>query len=336
MAIQWEVIKVSSPHLSNPVEVLAAKNVPHIENGHRFQTFNIYVSRTSLTNGFVGLPAIKIPTIQTATKQPRWHVHIHGGAWRDPFLTAESVEPLVACAFSSPDVPIDAIIGINYTLSPFPTHPTAPYDPSKGDTGQPWREAKHPDHIQDVLTAFKALRSFGLTDDSFFLSGHSCGACLAFQAVLQDPKHWGLKEDLPPPPRPFALIGLNGLYDLVALVNGLGPTHNGMRNDYEMFQSIAFGNDQLWWQLYSPARFDADTISKRIAAGVCPKLILLDQSVDDQLVPFNQLDRMETQLEQVTGLRIMRGERCIRKHAEPWEQGYMIWDTLSDILKANK
>jgi hypothetical protein len=133
--------------------------------------------------------------------------------------------------------------------------------------------------------------------------------------VLQDPKHWELKEGLPPFSRLFALIGLNGLYDLVALVNRLGSAHNYEQTDYEMFQSIAFGNEQLRWQLDSPERFNADMLSKRIVTGGCPKCVLLDQRVDDQHVLVNQLERMKTQLEQVTGLQIMRGRRCIGKHA---------------------
>ena len=284
----------------------------------------------------VGQAAKTIPTSESGTNKPRIHVHIHGGAWRDPFLTAESVEPLAACAFSSKDPPIDAIIGINYTISPFPTNAVDPYDPDKGDHGQPWREAKHPDHVRDALTAFKILRSFGLADDNYLLGGHSCGACIAFQSVLKDPRHWQLKEDLPPPPRPYALIGMNGLFDLVALVDGLGPNHTRMRADYQMFLGIAFGKDYLRWPLASPARFDADAISKGIEEGHSPKRILLDQSTEDQLVPMNQLDRMKTQLDQVSGLKVMRGNRCSGKHAVPWEQGYMIWETILDVLKADE
>jgi kynurenine formamidase len=334
MVIKWQSISISSPHLSKPVEVVAAKTIPYVEGGHKFQTFNIYTRKIDSTTKLIDQAATTLPNIGTNSGRPRIHVHIHGGAWRDPFLTAESVEPLAACAFSANTTPIDTVVGINYTLSPFPTHPSAPYDPTKGDTGQPWREARHPDHIQDALMAFKTLRSFGLTDDQFLLSGHSCGACIAFQSILQDPKHWALKEQLPPPPRPYALVGLNGLYDLVALVNGLGPSHQSMSEDYERFQSIAFGTDQLKWQLYSPARFDANAISSRIEKGHAPKRILLDQSTEDQLVPFNQLQRMRIQLEQVAGLHILQGTRCVGKHAAPWEQGYMIWDTILDILEA--
>jgi hypothetical protein len=60
--------------------------------------------------------------------------------------------------------------------------------------------------------------------------------------------------------------------------------------------------------------------------------MLLDQSNEDQLVPMNQRDRMQTQLEQVAGLHLIRVKRCTGKHAAPWEQGYMIWDTILDVL----
>ena len=333
MAVIWQPTQVSSPHIAKPVECIAAKYITYTEGGHRFETLHIYVPKTSATTNLVGKPATSIPELGKQSSKPRCHVHIHGGAWRDPFLTADSVEPLVACAFSSKDSPIDVIVGINYTLSPFPTHPTAPYDPEKGDTGQPWREAKHPDHVRDALMAFRMLRSMGLADDQYLLSGHSCGACIAFQTILQDPKHWNLNEDLPAPPRAYALIGLNGLYDLDTLVNGLGPAHKSMRHEYEMFQSIAFGKDKSQWSEYSPARFDADMISRSIEDGLAPKRIVLDQSTEDQLVPVNQLERLKIQLEQVSGLQLWQGNRCAGSHAAPWEQGYMIWQTILDVLE---
>ena len=94
-------------------------------------------------------------------------------------------------------------------------------------------------------------------------------------------------------------MGLNGLYKVVALVNGLGPTHDYECDDYHIFPGIASGNVRLKWQHYCPARFDAHMTSKRIKDGVCPKRVSLDESVDDQLVPVNQLEKMKTQLEQV-------------------------------------
>lgn len=134
--------------------------------------------------------------------------------------------------------------------------------------------------------------------------------CLACQATLQPPSYYDI-DDIPSPPRPAALIGCNGLHDLEQLVHGLGPSHAQLKNDYNAFLSIAFGNDQSKWPLASPARFDVDDVGKLVEDGKAPKLMLLDQSSDDQLVPMNQRERMIVQLEQVRGMKVVRGE-CSR------------------------
>ena len=338
-AVRWTLAQVTSPHVTNPVVVIAAKDIPYVTNGNRFQTLSIYLPKTPETSRLIGTPATSLPTSTSpGSSLPRHHVHIHGGAWRDLFLTSASIEPTVVCAFAashSSAGTIDAIVSLNYTLSPFPTHPTAPYDPGKGDHGQPEREATHPAHVRDVLTAFSFLTKYGLKSGGYILTGHSAGACLAFQATLQQPQHWGLTE-LPAPPQPAAILGFNGLYDLPALVHGLGPSHEGLRNVYEMLQSIAFGGDQNTWGIASPAYFDPEEIEKRIQDGYIPQLVLLDQSAEDQLVPMNQLERLEASLKRVNGLQVVRGKRCTGRHAAPWEQGNVIWESVEDVLSLLK
>ena len=70
----------------------------------------------------------------------------------------------------------------------------------------------------------------------------------------------------------------------------------------------------------------------RVARGLSPKLIVIDESVDDQLVPMNQADGMEAKLSKVSGLKVVRGKRCVGVHAAPWEQGNIIWEEIKDIL----
>ncbi|UWE10334.1 tetratricopeptide repeat protein [Actinacidiphila bryophytorum] len=181
-----------------------------------------------------------------------------------------------------------------------------------------------PQHLSDVLHGFALLRALGLTDDSYILSGHSCGACMAFQAVLRSPAHYGL-EYLDDAPRPAAILGLNGLYNLpaLALAEGLGASHAHERDDYQMFLSNAFGADQRRWSAVSPAQFDPAHITERIRQGRAPKLIVLDQSAEDQLVPMNQKERFQAGLSKVHGLRLVEGNRCTGKHAAAWEEGRM-------------
>jgi kynurenine formamidase len=305
---------------------------PTFPHANRLQNLSIYLSHTAETSDLIGTPATFLPSSDPRSLPPRYHVHIHGGAWRDPQLTSSSIEPAVAHAFSATDgsARILAIASINYTISQFPTRATLAYDAIKDHHSDPAREAKHPQHVSDVLHGLDLLRSFGLTDQSYILSGHSCGATLAFQAILQPPQHYGL-TNVPEPPAPAALLGLNGLYDLPALVNGLGESHNHLRDESEMLLSNAFGSDKDTWPAASRACFDPADIADRVQDGKAPRLLVLDQSTEDQLVPMNQRERLEATLDDVSRLRVVEGHRCTGTHAAPWEQGIMIWENLRDI-----
>jgi len=332
--IQWELGEVTSPNVSGAVPVVAAKSIPYFSNCNRRQTFNLYLPKTADTTKLVGCPANALPKPGSGAVPPRYLVHIHGGAWRDPELNASSIEPTVAHAFFEGAITssITAIVSIDYTLSQYPAHPTLPYDSIRDNHSDPSRDAVHPQHVSDVMHAFVVLRSFGLTDRSYILSGHSCGACLAFQATLQSPQYYGLSGVMDAP-CPAAVLGLNGLYDLPDLVYALGSAHEHLREGYDVLLSYAFGNQKSAWAAGSPARFDAETISERLREGNAAPLVLLDQSKEDQLVPLLQREQLEAVLTKVQGLRVVEGHRCIGKHAAPWEQGDMLWESVEDALQ---
>lgn len=330
---EWQQSEVKSPRLGEAVPVVAAKGIPYLAHGNRLQNFNVYLRKNGDSSALVGTSIDRLPANGGGAPQ-YWHVHVHGGAWRDPNLLASSIEAAVAHAFSDQTSVgnIRGIISLNYTLSPFPTHPTEPYDPSKTGVTDPGRDAVHPRHVQDVIHAFAELKKLGLTDDSYILSGHSAGGCLTFQASLFDPRNWGLEESMQIP-RPAALVGLNGLYDLPDLVDNLGDSHAKLKDVYQNLISIAFGDAKNTWPAASPARVDPSQLAERLQAGTSPRLVLLDQSKEDQLVPFNQMTTMKARLEKVAGLRVVQGDKCTGVHAAPWEQGYMIWDTVKDVLQ---
>lgn len=328
---KWRLTEVASPRLAQRVPVVIAEDIPYFPGANRFQTLSVYLPRTPETLELVGTAAERLPAADPDSAVPRYHVHIHGGAWRDPQLTSASIEPTVAHAFSGPAQPISAVASLNYRVSQFPTHPSLPYDAVKDNHSDPAREAVHPDHVSDVLHGLALLRSFGLTDGSYILSGHSCGACIAFQAILQAPLHHGL--DLPDAPSPAALLGLNGLYSIPELTVGLGVSHEHLEQDYRTMLSNAFGAEREIWPVASPAHFDPADIAERIREGRAPRLVVLDQSSEDQLVPMNQKERFEASLRRVEGLRLVEGHRCSGVHAAPWERGDMIWESLQDILR---
>jgi kynurenine formamidase len=343
--VRWRPAEVTSPLLDRPVPVIAARDIPYVSHANRFQNLSIYLPRTPESAELVGTPATSLPRADSPSRLPRYLVHVHGGAWRDPRLTSASIEPTVAWAFSglsgAGPTPVAAIASLNYTVSqfgypapPFMADPPVPYDAIKDNHTDLAREAVHPQHVSDVLHGLALLGSLGLSSGSYVLSGHSCGACLAFQSVLQAPGRYGLGY-LPEPPSPAALLGLNGLYDLPALATaeGLGVSHAHLRDDYERLVSGAFGTDQDTWLAVSPASFDPADIAARIHEGNALRLVVLDQSSEDQLVPMNQKDRLTAALAQVPGLRVAQGHRLTGKHAAPWEEGNTIYQTLLDTLR---
>jgi acetyl esterase/lipase len=324
---------VTSPHLARPVSVIAAKAVPYLRDGNRLQNLSLYLPRGPSTLPLIGRPVTSLPDPDATSGNPRYLVYIHGGAWRDPHLDAGSIEAAVAHAFSAFDgsSPIVAIASLNYSLSQHRTHPTAPYNAVFDRHTDPAREAVHPQHLRDVLHGLALLRSWGLADQSYILAGHSCGASLALQAALQPPKCYGI-EVSPDVACPAALLCLNGVYDLAALVHSPGASHEHMSAEYKRLVSNAFGAIEDRWPGASPAHFDPVRMAARVREGRAPRLVVIDHSDEDQIVPANQCDRLEASLRKVRGLCVVRGNRCTGKHGAPWEQGLMIWDSVLDVL----
>jgi hypothetical protein len=120
---------------------------------------------------------------------------------------------------------------------------------------------------------------------------------------------------------------------LPELEDGIGASHQHLRDAYVTLLSHAFGADRTSWSCASPARFDPETIARRVRDSQAPALVVLDQSAEDQLVPMNQKERFEANLSKVNGLRVVTGRRCTGKHAAPWEEGLMIWQSVRDMMR---
>jgi pimeloyl-ACP methyl ester carboxylesterase len=241
-----------------------------------------------------------------------WIIYIHGGAWRDPCISSTSFTKtqsnLLASLINSK---ISGYASLNYRLSPYPSHPTDPSNPS-----DPARNARHPDHINDVLTGILYLQEAYGFEDRYILVGHSCGATLAFQAAMK--RYWGtqyestfaLSLNVVPP---LAIVGLEGLYDLPALV-----VNHSDQPVYRDFVTNAFGPSG--WDSVSPTNADFDE------SWPDGKLAVLAYSKNDSLVEEGQWERMKEALEMQgwehgkDGRKVsffeVRGE-----HDEVWETG---------------
>jgi acetyl esterase/lipase len=336
---KWHLKDIKSHLTDYSISVIVAKDIPYIDNPNRFQNLTIYLPKTSETIKLLGTH-VKEFTFSKEDIQPvlpNYLVHIHGGAWRDPLLDADSIEATVAHAFDTSNdlIPILGIVSINYSLSQFQTHPHFPYDAIKDNHSDISREAIHPQHISDVLHGLNKLRSFGINDHSYILSGHSCGACIAFQTILQPPSYYGLTH-LSDPPSPAAILGLNGLYDLPELVYGLGTSHEHLSNDYKGILTNAYGSDENTWATVSPSRFDIKSIRERFLEKKGPALIMVDRSTEDQLVPTTQQEILKANLSNISEIQTIEGKICKGDHALPWKQGLPIWQNVRDILHVLK
>lgn len=167
---------------------------------------------------------------------------------------------------------------VDYRLSP---HPDFPQDPASTPLTQ-LRNAKHPDHLHDVQAALIFLQRKYEFGDRYILVGHSCGATLAFQIVMNDVP--GTDPIVIPKPR--AIAGVCGIYDLRLL-----------RDDFKQYPSVeqfikgAFGNDEDTWDRDSPARVTGpDGVTAGWTHG---QVATVASSLGDSLINASQALAME-------------------------------------------
>jgi hypothetical protein len=162
--------------------------------------------------------------------------------------------------------------------------------------------------VEAALAFLQNTYGFG---QRYILVGHSCGATLAFQAVMGAVA--GHREQLfngsadecdvpsepvssspePLPPRlvahPTAIVGVAGIYDLRQIVE----THRDI-SEYRKFIEGAFGSDELLWDAVSPAQMVG---SRGVEGGwKTGRLVVLAHSKDDSLVDLGQLETMREAL----------------------------------------
>lgn len=251
----------------------------------------------------------------TSSRDPKriWIVYVHGGAWFDPDQTAATFDKAQHQLLNSPIAEkIAGFASINYRLSPAPTHPTNPSNP-----GDPARNARHPDHINDVLAAILHLQETYRFEDRYILVGHSCGACLAFQVAMK--RYWGsqyestlaLELNVTPPK---VILGIEGLYDLPALVK-----YHEKQPLYHNFTESAFGPNASEWAAVSPTQSD---LNETWQGG---ELAVIAHSHTDELVEWEQPELMMKSLRsqgfEDSGRRRAKLLELHGKHDQVWKEG---------------
>ena len=196
--------------------------------------------------------------------------------------------PTLRLLESSSELPqlsrIAGYASVNYRLSPYPSHPIAPSEP-----GDPARNVQHPTHVLDVLDSLAFLQENYGFGKNYILAGHSAGATLAWQVVMN---RWRrpsrVKVGSPSsrdenPSLPLGIICLAGIYDLGAL--------HDRHIDNPMYEDMLYGafpGGPGTWSSISPSTWLSG--SPGILDKVWPngRLILVGHSRDDELVEEEQ------------------------------------------------
>ena len=211
-------------------------------------------------------------------------IYIHGGAFRDPLETSLSIEPSLPSLFLNQR--IAAVASVNYRLSPHPHHPTHPSTPD-----DPARNARWPDHINDVRDAVVWMREHGgMRGKEWIVAGHSVGGTMAMMLGMQvdidgdKAGDWGrelMMEGLK------GVISIEGIYDFAALRDA----HEQWKEMYDTFITGAFGpEEQGGWE-----NGNLTELMRTVEEEV--DVVLVVHSKEDELVEFQQAERMAMVLE---------------------------------------
>ncbi|KAI9781556.1 MAG: hypothetical protein M1816_002271 [Peltula sp. TS41687] len=288
------------------------KSYPHFEKGLQYQSRDGTTTRCNTVD-------VYLPRDPGQDKSHRiWIVYIHGGGWRDPLIQSDSFEPALHTLLKSPPQ-LESIAGfasINYRMSPYPQHPT---DPSSND--DQGRNVRFPDHLHDVLDALAFLQDKYGFGDQYVLAGHSAGATLAYQVVMDCWRHG------PYPALPLAVAGLAGVYDFTAIV----ARHPGVPMYTEIVEN-AFGPKQNWDHA-APAVWlgKVGSLNETWPNG---RLAVIAYSEEDELVEPEEsvaLWEVLTGSRNASDLRRVELVKSRGPHDAQWEQGT---ELASLILKA--
>lgn len=156
-----------------------------------------------------------------------------------------------------------------------------------------------------MQSALKFLKKeYGVGDD-YILIGHSAGATLAFQLLMDQPT----KDADSNPPLPSTILGVSGIYDLVSL----DDRHKG---NYAGFITAAFGSDKKVWDDVSPVHFTGSFRENWPSS----RLAILAWSPEDTLIDEPEIKAMAAKLLK-DRVNVNVTQDLTGDHNEVWEEG---------------
>lgn len=237
-------------------------------------------------------------------------------------MTDKSLLPAIQTLLSEPEQQdllkdnVAAFASVSYRLS---AHPSFPQD---ADTpASQLRNATHPDHITDVLSSIEFLQSRFHFGNRYMLVGHSCGATLALQTIMN--KYIIGPRSFPNFKSPEVIVGVAGIYDMRLLCD---CHENAAYNDFTVG---AFGSDEDAWDWLSPAKFQWFKESWPEA-----KLLALISSKGDELVDEKQIEVMIDKSRDLSGTTKLEVIKDLQeRHNDIWEKGTEMAFIIDTVLK---
>lgn len=228
---------------------------------------------------------------------------IHGGAWKQG---DKSRYQQLGRHFAKNGI---VTVVISYRLSP---------------------EFKHPDHINDVASAFawthKTIGKYGGDPKKIFVSGHSAGGHLAALLTLDEKylKKQGLSsKDI------RGTIPVSGIY-LVGRLNlpGGGKTGNASLDKMNTMFTDAFGEDKTKWEEASPIKY---------ARGDIPPMLILYGEKEPKYMKV-QGDLLKKKLNEEGAsveLKVLKGEGHLSEMANVGSRKDRLSPEIIEFMKAN-
>lgn len=211
---------------------------------------------------------------------------------------------------------VRGFISIDYRLSPYQDEFPQSLDQTPSSEQ---RAAQHPDHAHDARSAMDFLSQRFDLDDKYILIGHSAGAMLAFQLLMGNAP-WQLQSSVPLP-KPAAIIGISGIYDLV----NLNHRYDG---NYAGFISNAFGDDQELWNSASPAQYH-DSFAQSLLPRDTPLVLAISPS--DGLLDLAETATMADKL-RADGFEPAIVDDLQGEHDFVWQDGAQIATLVKGVL----
>jgi len=164
--------------------------------------------------------------------------------------------------------------------------------------------------VHSALQTLQEKYGFG---SNYVLIGHSAGATLAFQILMQ-------RSLL----LPRAVVGIAGIYDIPSLV-----THHASIPVYRDFITAAFGADERVWAEASPARAAKGAFGgwKEVEA------VVLAWSSGDSLVEEGQVGGMEGRVRGDWGEGVVWRRELSGAHDEVGEDGGQMVGLVASVVR---